>query len=431
MYSEVLGIKNSGSASSEDLTAANNFLTAYNDAKEYERTTNEQNKIALGSSAVVAKKKNTTTEEVVKLAKIGELIDKHKGESYTSDEINNNEELKFLQANGIFMPEKLTFGRTSSTDFVVAQKRLTEGGLSYYEYSNNGNYARNMHKDVKTEFAKEAKVEERKIIRETTQGDKKGAMATFSKTTLENFKNSPTELTALLQETAAEFGKAGKDYRNKGTLGDIFGSDDNPFKMDGFDESNFELSEVIFKITNTGVPMLIVSARNKEDNNITSGAEIMFDMQNKSGQFSEIVTQMATDDDPKVRSIAASWMGAATINKADLGVAKMFFDSGIPDKAKETKKDSQLVYFEDNKKQKYGLQTTAAGGTKFGKIKEDGTLETFIAYKNDLGQEVDPNNVTSFNEMLEIFGYYKLSNLGGQGGTSTGGKSNNNLGILQ
>ena len=177
-------------------------------------------------------------------------------------------------------------------------------------------------------------------------------MATFSKTALENFKSTPGELTSLLQKTAAEFGKSGKDYRNKGTLGDIFGSDDNPFKMDGFDESNFELSEVIFKITNTGVPMLIVSARNKEDNNITSGAEIMFDMENKSGQFSEIVTQMATDDDPKVRSIAASWMGAATINKADLGVAKMFFDSGIPDKAKENKKESQFVYHEDIGKQR-------------------------------------------------------------------------------
>jgi hypothetical protein len=428
MYSEVLGIKNSGSANSEDLTAANTFLTAYNDAKEYERITNEQNKIALGASEAVAKNKNTTTEEVVKLAKIGELIEKHKGKSYTSSDINNSEELKFLQANGIFMPERLAFGRTSSTDFVVAQKRLTDNGLSYYEYSDNGNYARNTAKEVKAEFAKETKVEERKIIRETTQGDKKGAMASFSKTSLENYKNSPTELVSLLQQTAAEFGKAGKDYRNKGTLGEIFGSDENPFKMDGFDENNFELSEVIFKITNTGVPMLIVSARNKENNNITSGAEIMFDMENKGQQFSEIVTQMATDDDPKVRDIAASWMGAATIKKADLGVAKMYFDSGIADKAKETKKDSQLVYFEDNKNQKYGLQTTAAGQTKFGKVKEDGTLEPFLSYKNNDGIEVDPNNVESFNEMLEIFGHYKISNIGVQGTSSTSGQGGTTVG---
>jgi hypothetical protein len=439
MYSEVLGIKNSDSANSEDLTAANTFLNAYNDATEYERITNEQNKIALGASEAVATNKKTTTEEVVKLAKIGELIEKHKGKSYTSSDISNSEELKFLQANGIFMPKKLPFNRTSSTDFVVAQERLTDNGLSYYEYSDNGNYARNTAKEVKAEFAKETKVEERKIIRETTQGDKKGAMASFSKTSLENYKNSPTELVSLLQQTATQFGKGGKDYRNKGTLGDIFGSDENPFKMEGFDEKNFELSEIIFKITNTGVPMLIVSARNKENNNITSGAEIMFDMENKGQQFSEIVTQMATDDDPKVRDIAASWMGAATIKKADLGVAKMYFDSGIADKAKETKKDSQLVYFEDNKNQKYGLQTTAAGQTKFGKVKEDGTLEPFLSYKNNNGIEVDPNNVESFNEMLEIFGQYKISNIGvqgtsstsGQGGTTSAGKSNNNLGILQ
>jgi hypothetical protein len=439
MYSEVLGIKNSDSANSEDLTAANTFLNAYNDAKEYERITNEQNKIALGASEAVAENKKTTTEEVVKLAKIGELIEKHKGKSYTSSDINNSEELKFLQANGIFMPKKLPFNRTSSTDFVVAQERLTDNGLSYYEYSDNGNYARNTAKEVKAEFAKETKVEERKIIRETTQGDKKGAMASFSKTSLENYKNSPNELVSLLQQTATQFGKAGKDYRNKGTLGEIFGSDENPFKMGGFDENNFELSEVIFKITNTGVPMLIVSARNKENTNITSGAEIMFDMENKGQQFSEIVTQMATDDDPKVRDIAASWMGAATIKKADLGVAKMFFDSGIADKAKKTRKDSQLVYFEDNKNQKYGLQTTAAGQTKFGKVKEDGTLEPFLSYKNNDGIEVDPNNVESFNEMLEIFGQYKISNIGvqrtsstsGQGGTTGAGKSNNNLGILQ
>lgn len=432
MYSEVLGIKNSGSASSEDLAAANNFLTAYNDAKEYERITNEQNKIANSAIQTTATATKKLNAEVLQLAKIDALVNKYGVDAeFTIAEINKNPELKFL------LDQKALIGvqaegfpgarpAASTTEF---RFRNPKGDM--YEYSPKVLSAQQTAKQVKDNFAKEAKVEERKIIRETTQGDKKGAMATFSKTTLENFKSTPGELTSLLQKTAAEFGKAGKDYRNKGTLGEIFGSDDNPFKMDGFDENNFELSEVIFKITNTGVPMLIVSARNKENNNITSGAEIMFDMENKSGQFSEIVTQMATDDDPKVRSIAASWMGAATINKADLGVAKMFFDSGIADKAKETKKDSQLVFFEDNKKQKYGLQTAAAGNTKFGKIKDDGTLEPFIAYRNDLGKEVDPNNVTSFNEMLEIFGHYKLSNLGGQGGTSNVGKSNNNLGILQ
>lgn len=432
MYSEVLGIRNSGSASSEDLTAANNFLTAYNDAKEYERIINEQNKIANSAIQTTATATKKANAEVLQLAKIDALVNKYGvNEEFTIAEINKNPELKFLldqkaligeQAEGIAGIRPAA----STTEF---RFRNPQGDI--YAYSPKVLSASQTAKQVKDNFAKEAKGEERKIIRETTQGDKKGAMATFSKTTLENFKNSPNELTTLLQKTAAEFGKAGKDYRNKGTLGEIFGSNANPFKMYNFDAANFELSEVIFKITNTGVPMLIVSARNKENNNITSGAEIMFDMENKSGQFSEIVTQMATDDDPKVRSIAASWMGAATINKADLGVAKMFFDSGIPDKAKETKKNSQLVYFEDNKKQKYGLQTTAAGQTKFGKIKEDGALEPFTSYKNDLGQEVDPNNVTSFNEMLEIFGYYKLSNLGGQGGASSGGKSNNNLGILQ
>jgi hypothetical protein len=132
-------------------------------------------------------------------------------------------------------------------------------------------------------------------------------------------------------------------------------------------------------------------------------------------------------------------MGAATIKKADLGVAKMFFDSGIAEKAAENKTDSQLVVFQDNKGQKYGLQTTKVGQTKFGKVKEDGTLEPFLSYKNNNGIEVDPNNVESFNEMLEIFGQYKISNIGvqgtsstsGQGGTTGAGKSNNNLGILQ
>jgi hypothetical protein len=441
MYSEVLGIKNSGSANSEDLTAANTFLNAYNDATEYERITNEQNKIAnsaIQTTATATKKPNA---EVLQLAKIDALVNKYGVDAeFTIDEIGKNPELKFLLDQKALIgaqAEGLAPGIRPAASTTEFRFRNPQGDM--YAYSPKVLSAAQTAKQVKDNFAKETKVEERKIIRETTQGDKKGAMASFSKTSLENYKNSPTELVSLLQQTATQFGKGGKDYRNKGTLEDIFGSDENPFKMDGFDENNFELSEVIFKITNTGVPMLIVSARNKENNNITSGAEIMFDMENKGQQFSEIVTQMATDDDPKVRDIAASWMGAATIKKADLGVAKMYFDSGIADKAKETKKDSQLVYFEDNKNQKYGLQTTAAGQTKFGKVKEDGTLEPFRSYKNNDGIEVDPNNVESFNEMLEIFGYYKISNIGvqgtsstsGQGGTTSGGKSNNNLGILQ
>ena len=424
MYSEVLGIKNSGSASSEDLTAANTFLTAYNDAKEYERITNEQNKIANSAIQTTATATKKPNDEVLQLAKIDALVNKYGVDAeFTIAEINKNPELKFLLDQKALIgvqAEGLAPGIRPAPSTTEFRFRNPQGDT--YAYSPKVLSASQTAKQVKDNFAKEAKVEERKIIRETTQGDKKGAMATFSKTTLENFKSTPGELTSLLQKTAAEFGKAGKDYRNKGTLGEIFGSDENPFKMDGFDENNFELSEVIFKITNTGVPMLIVSARNKENTNITSGAEIMFDMENKGQQFSEIVTQMATDDDPKVRDIAASWMGAATIKKADLGVAKMYFDSGIADKAKETKKDSQLVYFEDNKNQKYGLQTTAAGQTKFGKVKEDGTLEPFISYRNNNGIEVDPNNVESFNEMLEIFGQYKISNIGVQGTSSTSGQ---------
>jgi hypothetical protein len=441
MYSEVLGIKNSGSANSEDLTAANTFLTAYNDAKEYERITNEQNKIAnsaIQTTATATKKPNA---EVLQLAKIDALVNKYGVDAeFTIDEIRKNPELKFLLDQKALIgaqAEGLAGARpaASTTEF---RFRNPQGDV--YAYSPKVLSASQTSKQVKDNFAKEAKVEERKIIRETTQGDKKGAMASFSKTSLENYKNNPQELVSLLQKTASTIGAAGKDYRNKGALKEIFGSDDNPFKMNGFNEENFELSDVVFKITNTGMPVMIVTAKNKEgDTNITSGAEIMFDMENKGQQFSEIVTQMATDDDPKVRDIAASWMGAATIKKADLGVAKMYFDSGIADRAKETKKDSQLVYFEDNKNQKYGLQTTAAGQTKFGKVKEDGTLEPFLSYKNNNGIEVDPNNVESFNEMLEIFGQYKISNIGvqgtsstsGQGGTTGAGKSNNNLGILQ
>jgi hypothetical protein len=425
MYSEVLGIKNSGSANSEDLTGANTFLTAYNDAKEYERITNEQNKIAnsaIQTTATATKKPNA---EVLQLAKIDALVNKYGVDAeFTIDEIRKNPELKFLLDQKALIgvqAEGLARGIRPAASTTEFRFRNPQGDL--YAYSPKVLSAAQTAKQVKDNFAKEAKVEERKIIRETTQGDKKGAMASFSKTSLENYKNNPNELVSLLQKTASTIGAAGKDYRNKGALKEIFGSDDNPFKMDGFNKENFELSDVVFKITNTGMPVMIVTAKNKEgDTNITSGAEIMFDMENKGQQFSEIVTQMATDDDPKVRDIAASWMGAATIKKADLGVAKMFFDSGIADKAKETKKGSQLVYFEDNKNQKYGLQTTAAGQTKFGKVKEDGTLEPFLSYRNNDGIEVDPNNVESFNEMLEIFGQYKISNIGVQGTSSTSGQ---------
>lgn len=438
MYSEVLTIKNSDIATENDLTSANRFLEAYNDAIEYERITDERNKIAIQASQTTGQQNRIEGDEVVKLSKLAELLEKYKGEEFSMAQINENPELKLLYDNKILQNKRLPFNNISE-NFVTAQERVSDSGIIYYEYTQNGNYVRKINKDLKDNFAKEAKVEERKIIRETTQGDKKGAMASFSKTSLENYKNNPNELVSLLQKTASNIGAAGKDYRNKGTLKEIFGSDDNPFKMDGFDEENFELSDVVFKITNTGMPVMIVTAKNKEgDTNITSGAEIMFDMENKGQQFSEIVTQMATDDDPKVRDIAASWMGAATIKKADLGVAKMFFDSGIAEKAARDKKDSQLVVFQDNKGQKYGLQTTKAGQTKFGKVKEDGTLEPFVSYINNNGIEVDPNNVESFNEMLEIFGQYKISNLGlprtsstgGQGG-ATEGKSNNNLNLLQ
>lgn len=442
MYSEVLTIKNSDIATENDLRSANRFLEAYNDAKEFERITEEENKIvnsAVENTAVKQTKGNR--EEVSRLAKIDALFKKYGEDAeFTIQEINKNPELKFLKDNGALIGKQvsgLVEGVRPAPSTTTFRFRNPSG--DQWEYSPVLIRSEQVTRELDKEFKLQQKAEQRKIIRETTQGDKKGAMASFSKTSLENYKNNPNELVSLLQKTASTIGAAGKDYRNKGTLKEIFGSDDNPFKMDGFDEEKFELSDVVFKITNTGMPVMIVTAKNKEgDTNITSGAEIMFDMENKGQQFSEIVTQMATDDDPKVRDIAASWMGAATIKKADLGVAKMFFDSGIAEKAARDKKDSQLVVFQDNKGQKYGLQTTKAGQTKFGKVKEDGTLEPFVSYINNNGIEVDPNNVESFNEMLEIFGQYKISNLGlprtsstgGQGG-ATEGKSNNNLNLLQ
>ena len=432
MYSEVLTIKNSDIATSNDLTSANKFLEAYNDAKEFERITEEKNKIvnsAVENTAVKQTKGNR--EEVSRLAKIDALFKKYGEDAeFTIQEINKNPELKFLKDNGALIGKQasgLVEGVRPAPSTTTFRFRNPSGDL--WEYSPVLIRSEQVTRELDKEFKLQQKAEQRKIIRETTQGDKKGAMASFSKTSLENYKNNPNELVSLLQKTASTIGAEGKDYRNKGTLKEIFGSDDNPFKMDGFDEDNFELSDVVFKITNTGMPVMIVTAKNKEgDTNITSGAEIMFDMENKGQQFSEIVTQMATDDDPKVRDIAASWMGAATIKKADLGVAKMFFDSGIAEKAARDKTDSQLVVFQDNKGQKYGLQTTKAGQTKFGKVKEDGTLEPFVSYVNNNGIEVDPNNVESFNEMLEIFGQHKISNIGLPRTSSTGGQGGASMG---
>ena len=394
-----------------DATVSSNFLTNYNQAKELERLNEEKSKVL--ESAL--KQSLGDKKEDRELYKLASLVDKYRKivtihldpkdpanrtQSYSIEEINKNPDLIKLKDSGLL-------SKISGTEEYS------------FDFSPKYDAAKRIKAKVDNDI-KEGKIviaSGKRVINEVTAGEKKGQMGNYQKSTIDLWNADNSKLLTLIQA-----GSSGLDPEHKNTLKDAFES--SPIRDEGFSfGEGSKITGFSFDVSPSGLPMMYVTAKDKAEK--ISRLEVKFD-KNDRFQLGNMIAEMASDDNPDVQDVAANWFAALQLKESDLGLINLFFDSGVNDKAKPI---PTSIYFSDDKGTKYGLSVDKFGKTTLGtttdKTGADGKpiIQPFTVRKTIGGQDIDPNNVTSFEEALRIIGTYNINKIkigGAQGGGPVG-----------
>lgn len=450
LYQQLIGIsQDPGDQVALDVTQG--IMGNYNESKSLQTLAAQKQKVFDNLAGVITNSKDekVITEKSADLMIGNTIISVGKDYTYlgspsvtfTPDEVKADSRLSYLLDNNVLKASKDYYGKPIYTyiaggplvsDSYGRRQAGSTPGPTYTEAYQRAETAieeqQTAVKVGKFSFAKELKV-----IKETTEGEKAGTLKAVSKEYLALLQN-PQELANLLQQTAALVGKGGKDYRNKGTAKEVFES--SLYKGDNFDGSKFEITDVGFEVDNSGIPMIVLTAMSDKNNpDSFSQVSLIYDYKNNPTKYANIVSELLTDDAPEYRDVGAAWYASAAIDKDQLGLVNLFFDAKNVNTDKSVK-GGQIIQFKDKNGTTYGIQTTNTGRVSLGRY-EDGKIISFTSTTTSSGKTLDPNDVKDYQEALVILGYSRLNQtnaqqtFGGQGGASTVGKSNNNLGILQ
>jgi hypothetical protein len=446
LYQQLIGISQDP-GDQEALDVTKGVLKNYNESKSLQSLAAEKQKVFDKLAEVVMP--GADTKQTANLLIIGNTI-KTIGKEYggnalsgepafnnefTQDQLDSDLRLQFLLDKGAL--KKLQNGKyafyeisqiveseksgSSSTTTRYPGTRDSGGSFQgtpvYKEALRYLNFQEKAIKDNKFSFVKELKT-----IKETTEGEKAGTLKAVSKEYLELLQN-PVQLTNLLQQTAALVGKGGKDYRNKGTAKEVF--EESLYKGEDFNGNKFKITDVAFEVNNFGIPMIVLTAMTDESNpNSFSQVSLIYNNEDNPTKYSDIVSELLTDDAPEYRDVGAAWYASAAIDKDQLGLLNLFFDAKEANKQKSVK-ENKVILFKDKQGNEFGVQTTNTGRVALGKY-ENGQIIPFTTIRTPSGKLLDPNDVKDYQEALVLLGYGKLEqgraqqNFGGQGGTSVG-----------
>jgi len=447
LYQQLIGIsQDPGDQEALDVTKA--VLKNYNESKNLQALAAEKQEVFDKLAEVVMPGADTkkTAEFLIISNTIKTIGNEYGGNAlsgepafyneFTQDQLDSDLRLQFLLDKGAL--KKLQNGKyafyESSSGTVTSEKsgpssnttrypgrREDSGGLKatpvYSEALRYLNFQEKAIKENKFSFVKELKT-----IKETTEGEKAGTLKAVSKEYLELLQN-PVELADLLQKTAALVGKGGKDYRNKGTAKEVF--EESLYKGEDFNGDKFKITDVTFEVNNFGIPMIVLTAMSDETNpDSFSQVSLIYNNEDNPTKYSQIVSELLTDDAPEYRDVGAAWYASAAIDKDQLGLLNLFFDAKEANKEKSVK-ENKVIIFKDKQGNEFGVQTTNTGRVALGKY-ENGQIIPFTTITTPSGKVLDPNDVQDYQEALVLLGYGKLEqgraqqNFGGQGGTSVG-----------
>jgi hypothetical protein len=441
LYQQLIGISQDPGDDQVAFDVVKGIMGNYNESKSLQALAAEKQKVFDNLAGVIT---NSEDEKVI-TAKSKELFngtliqnvleDYGAGNpSYTLEQINNDTRLQHLVEENILVSVN-RYGKpeedTGIYSFRIGQNpAFTKRGVTvpgdpiYTDGFNNATVA-NREKQQAIKEGKFSFAKELKVIKETTEGEKAGTLKAVSKEYLALLQ-SPQELANLLQQTAALVGRGGKDYRNKGTAKEVFES--SLFKGKDFEGDKFEITNVGFEINNSGIPMIVLTAMSDKNNpDSFSQVSLIYDNKNNPTKYANIVSELLTDDAPEYRDVGAAWYASAAIEKDQLGLLNLFFDAKTANQDKSVK-GNEVIQFTDKKGTTYGIQTTNTGRVSLG-LYEDGKIIPFTSTTTPSGKTLDPNDVKDYQEALVILGYSRLNQayakqtFGGQGGTSTVGKS--------
>lgn len=439
LYQQLIGISQ-GSGDQVAFDVVKGIMGNYNESKSLQTLAAQKQKVFDNLAGVITNSKDekVITEKSADLM-IGSTINSvgkdytfmgSPSVTFTPDEVKADSRLQYLLDNNVLRAGKDYYGNPIYT--YLTDPLVPEGGKQAGSQPGAGRteaykkaVTANTEKEIAIAQGKFSFAKELKVIKETTEGEKAGTLKAVSKEYLALLQN-PQELANLLQQTAALVGKGGKDYRNKGTAKEVFES--SLYKGDDFDGNKFEITDVGFEVNNSGIPMIVLTAMSDKNNpDSFSQVSLIYDNKNNPSKYANIVSELLTDDAPEYRDVGAAWYASAAIEKDQLGLLNLFFDAKDANKNKSVK-GGEIIQFTDKKGTTYGIQTTNTGRVSLGRY-EDGKIIPFTSTTTPSGKTLDPNDVKDYQEALVILGYARLNQanaqqtFGGQGGTSTMGKS--------
>jgi hypothetical protein len=439
LYQQLIGISQDP-GDQEALDVTKGILENYNESKNLQALAAEKQKVFNDLAAVVTNSKESKvikqkSKELFNGTIISNVLEDYgaANPNYTLEQINNDTRLQHLVEENILVEvtEETkhkagapvgTFSFRIGKNPPTSKMGVTVPGDYIYTEAFNKAIKANEEKQKAIAEGKFKFSKELKTIKETTEGEKAGtlkAQSEYYKKLLQN----PQELAALLQQTAALVGKGGKDYRNKGTAKEVF--EQSLYKGEDFDGNKFKITDVAFEVNNFGIPMIVLTAMSDEANpNSYSQVSLIYNNEDNPSNYTNIVTELLTDDAPEYRDVGAAWYASAAIDKDQLGLLNLFFDAKEANKEKSVK-GNEVIIFKDKQGNEFGVQTTNTGRVALGKY-ENGQIIPFTTITTPSGKVLDPNDVQDYQEALVLLGYGKLEqgraqkNFGGQGGTSAG-----------
>lgn len=281
------------------------------------------------------------------------------------------------------------------------------------------------------------KVQQQELVYEitsgnTTGGEKKGELANFTQGMLKIFQENPNALLDYLQDYGID-----KNSTNKNKFAPIFNN--SVLKTKGFDwASDAKITDVaLARLSEGSMPALYITAKDKNGN--ASTIPVQFNDSNISN-LGKIVTQMITDDNTHVRNIGAELYSRAAINDADLGMLSALFNM----KNSSENSEGQFVNFKTKNGEEFAAFIGKNNKISLGSVQgydENGNplIKPIDTQKTEKGDLISGDDLNSFNEALQLLGYYNLGkiqsksqfNYSGNSGGSSEGKSPQGVTILQ
>lgn len=433
MLSTLVGIKSDPNIEEGDLDVVNGILSNYSTLKQASERAEQLEAIfteaAKQSGLADEKAKNyyidlSLISEVSNINKLDLLksksknlddLDELKKLRYSTDEVNNSQELSNLRDKGILEYDSYDktwgFYRRVSKGYnsaeIVGLKALGLGHTAFTHYPTD-----KLRNIIGTTSAFNQTVEklqsesERQRIAVTENrsygSQKRGPLGTYLGNLEERYKKDRNLLEIALQKAA---GGDGKNLQNK-SLPDMLS--EKGLSADA------EVTAVYVNVNSSGEPTNLITMTDEEGN--TATFETLIDR--NSPELRNIIIQMSKDNEAEVRDASYLLRTNLMFDKTELGLIDIAFDNMFS-RGKENAEEVE-VPIKDTRGYIYNFTRTPQATIKVNVTAPNGEVIEISSIKNAQGKVLDPTNIKNADDARTYLGYLGTFLAGGQGGSSVG-----------